>query len=77
MVVGHVLLGIGAALIYRKIGTTAAERKIAPNLPVMINELGKAVGTQTTLILGLKREMDLISEKVTALQMMCERPTRL
>ena len=42
----------------------------------MINELGKAVGTQTALILELKRNMETITEKLAALQMKfdAERP---
>ena len=68
MVAGHLLLGLGAALIYRKIGKTAATKIGAPHLPVMINEVGKAVQSQTALIFELKRTMEVISEKLAALQ---------
>ena len=68
MVGGLLLLGLGAALSYRKIGKTTATKIGNPHLPVMINEVGKAIQSQTALILELKRKMETISEELSALR---------
>ena len=67
MIAGHLLIGLSIALVYRKIGKTAATQA-AHKLPIMLNEMGRAVSTQTVGISELNRKMDNFLEKLTALQ---------
>ena len=70
MLTGFVPLAMGASLIYQRIGK-AADNVIAktgsPQLSVMINEVGKAVQSQTVLNIELRRKVDDILGKLTAL----------
>ena len=66
MIAGHLLLGLSLALIYRRIGKMAAN-KDAQRLPIMIGEIGRAVGTQTVVMSDLNRKMDTALERLNAL----------
>ena len=68
MVGGLLLLGLGVALTYRKIGKTAATKIGNPHLPVMINEVGKAIQSLTVQFSELKRKTETISEELIALR---------
>ena len=59
------LIGLGTALVHRKIKETVTAVKSPLRLPDMIEALGRAVGTQTVVI---HRDMDNNMEKFTALQ---------
>ena len=78
MITGFLLIGVSNALVYRKIGKTAALEG-APRLPVMMIELSKAVAAQSGAINELRRmlasnsgnntelanRMDLILERLS------------
>ena len=75
------LIGLGTALVYRKIKETVTAVKSPLRLPDMIEALGRAVGTQTVVIhrdmdnilAVINRDMDNNMEKFTALQMKLDR----
>ena len=70
------LIGLGTALVYRKIKETVTAVKSPLRLPDMIEALGRAVGTQTVaihrdmdnILAAINRDMDNNTEKFTALQ---------
>ena len=64
------LIGLGTALVHRKIKETVTAVKSPLRLPDMIDELGRVVGTQTV---ALNRQMDNNKEMFTALQMKLDR----
>ena len=64
------LIGLGAALVYRKMNETVTAVKSPLRLPDMIEALGRAVGTQTVAI---HRNLDNNMEKLTALQRKLDR----
>ena len=81
MITGHLLIGMGIALVYRKICKTAGAPG-APRLPVMLIELSKAVAAQSGAINDLRRlltsnsgnielvdrKVDLISDRLLSQQ---------
>ena len=65
MITGFLLIGLGIALVYRKIKGAETAVKGPQKLPDMIEAVGRAVSTQTVTF---NRCMENISEKLTALQ---------
>lgn len=72
MITGQLLIGLGFALVYRQIRKTMAAVKGLQKLPVMIFEVGRAIGTQTLALSQLTHDvdnnMDVILEKLSTLQ---------
>ncbi|KAI4900635.1 hypothetical protein NFI96_029196, partial [Prochilodus magdalenae] len=68
MITGFLLIGLGIALVYRKIKSAETAVKGPQKLPDMIEAVGRAVSTQTVTF---NRYMENISEKLTALQRNC------
>ena len=64
MATGYLLIGLGIALVYRKIWKSETAVK-GPKLPDMFEAVGRAIGAQTVVI---NRNMDNILEKLVALQ---------
>jgi len=69
MITSYLLIGLGIALVYRKIRNLETAVK-GPKLPDMIVAVGRAVGAQTVVI---NRNMHNILEKLVALQMRMDR----
>ncbi len=65
MITGLLLIGLGFALGYRRIKETGTAVQSLTRLPVMIEAVGRAVSIETETI---NRNMDSITEKLTALQ---------
>ncbi|XDV21817.1 hypothetical protein PO909_026837 [Leuciscus waleckii] len=65
MITGHLLFGLGIALVYRGIKKTVTAVQNPIRLPVMIEAVGRPVSTQTVT---MNHNMDNILEKLTALQ---------
>ena len=64
-ITGFLLIGLGIALVYRKIKSAETAVRGPQKLPDMIEAVGRAVSTQTVTF---NRYMENISEKLTALQ---------
>ena len=64
------LIGLGTALVYRKIKETVTAVKSPLRLPDMIDALGRVVGTQTV---ASNRQIDNNKEMFTAMQMKLDR----
>ena len=64
MITGYQLIGLGIALVYRKIQKSETAVR-GPKLPDMTEAVGRAVGAQTVVI---NRNMENILEKLVALQ---------
>ena len=69
MITGYLLIGLGIALVYRKIRKPETAVR-GPKLPNMIVAVGRAVGAQTVVI---NRNMENILEKLVALQRRMDR----
>ncbi len=65
MITGLLLIGLGFGLGYRRIKETGTAVQSLTRLPVMIEAVGRAVSIETETI---NRNMDSITEKLTALQ---------
>ncbi len=65
MITGIMLIGLGFALGYRRIQKTGTAVQSLTRLPVMFEAVGRAVSIETETI---NRNMDSITEKLTALQ---------
>ncbi len=65
MIKGILLIGLGFALGYRKIQKMGTAVQSLTRLPVLIEDVGRAVSIETETI---NRNMDSIKEKLTALQ---------
>ncbi len=65
MITGHLLIGLGIALVYRKIQKTVTAVQSPQKLSDMIDGVGRAVSTQTVVI---NRNTENILEKLSALQ---------
>ncbi len=65
MITGILLIGLGFALGYRKIRKTGTAVQSLTRLPVLIEDMGRAVSNETETI---NRNMDAIMLKLTALQ---------
>ena len=65
MFTGFLLIGVRIALVRREMKDTRSAVKNPIGLPVMIEAVGRAVGTQTVT---MKSNTDNIMEKLTALQ---------
>ncbi len=65
MITGLLLIGLGFGLGYRKIKETGTAVQSLTRLPVLIEAVGRAVSIETETI---NRNMDSITEKLTALQ---------
>ena len=65
MITGLLLIGLGFALGYRRIQKTGTAVQSLTGLPVVIGAVGRPVSTETETI---NRNMDTITEKLTALQ---------
>ncbi|XP_061760054.1 uncharacterized protein LOC133554787 isoform X2 [Nerophis ophidion] len=63
VITGHLLVGLGIALVYRQIRKTMAATQGAQRLFNAMEGLCRAVGTQTCANSELNRKMDLILEK--------------
>ena len=70
VITGFLLIGLGAALVYRKLKEMVTAVKSPLKLPMMIDALGRAVGTQNA---DFNRQMVNITEKLTALQRKLDR----
>ena len=67
MITGILLIGLGITLVYREIKKkTGAEQ--STRLPVMVEAVGRAVGTQIGTMNTMNHNMDTILEKLTALE---------
>ena len=66
---GFLLIGLGIALVYRKVWKSETVVK-GPKLPDMFEAVGRAIGSQTVVI---NRNMDNILEKLVALQRRMDR----
>ena len=69
MITGYLLIGLGIALVYRKIQKLETAVK-GPKLPDMFEAVGRAIGAQTVII---NRNMENILEKLVALQKRMDR----
>ncbi len=65
MITGIMLIGLGFALGYRRIQKMGTAVQSLTRLPVMFEAVGRAVSIETETI---NRNMDSITEKLTALQ---------
>ena len=70
MITGFLLIGLGAALVYRKMNEMLTAVKSLLRLADMIDALGRAGGTQ---IVAIQRNMDNTMEKLMALQRKLDR----
>ena len=64
MITGYLLIGLGIALVYRKMRKSETAVK-GPKLPDMFEAVGRATGAQTVVI---NCNMENILEKLVALQ---------
>ena len=69
MITGYLLIGLGIALVYRKIRKSETAVK-GPKLPDMFEAVVRAIGAQTVVI---NCNMDNILEKLVALQRRMDR----
>ena len=69
MITGYLLIGLGIALVYRKIRKSETAVK-GPKLPDMFEAVGRAIGAQTMVI---NRNMENFLEKLVALQRRMDR----
>ncbi len=65
MITGLLLIGLGFALGYRRIQKMGTAVQSLTRLPIMIEAVGRAISIETETI---NRNMDFITEKLTALQ---------
>ena len=70
MITGFLLIGLGAALVYRKTDETVTAVKSPLRLPDMIDVLGRTVAAQTV---AFNRTLDNSTEKLAALQRKLDR----
>ncbi|GAA6080649.1 uncharacterized protein LOC113744580, partial [Tachysurus ichikawai] len=70
MITGVLLIGLGIVLDYRENQKTVTAVQNLPRLPVMIDAVGRAVSTEAGTI---NRNMDNITEKLTALERKMDR----
>ncbi len=70
MITGHLLIGLGIALVYRKIQKMVTAVQSPMKLPKMTDGVGRAVSAQTVVI---NRYTENILEKLSALQRRMDR----
>ena len=70
MIIGYLLIGLGIALVYRKIWKSVTAVQSPMKLPDMLDGVSRAVGAQTV---AKNRNMENILEKLSALQRRMDR----